>query len=80
MNRSTQKDRTRTDGEGRLDFRRGKYKEMSEQLGKMDRTILEDIEVQAAWKYIQESLLEAIKLFVPSARRKRKKNYLMVEQ
>ena len=66
------KDRTRTDREGRFDFRKGKYKEMSERLGKIDWTILEDMEVQAVWNYIQQSLLESIKLFVPSARRKRK--------
>ena len=34
--------------------------------------ILEDMEVQAVWTYIQQSLLEAIKLFVPCARKRRK--------
>ena len=39
---------------------------------KIDWRILEDMEVQAVWEYIQHSLQEVIKLFVPNAKRRRK--------
>ena len=52
----------------RLNFRRGRYKDMAKELSAIDWSILDDLEVNDAWDYIKDVLLSKIRKFVPKCK------------
>ena len=47
---------TKSTASTRLNYKRGRYKEMNDELSKINWNVLENMDVQAAWDFVKEKL------------------------
>lgn len=59
---------SKKEAQPRLDYRKGKYKELSEALKQIDWTAMGHMDVERSWKYFTTKLEELVYQFVPPTR------------
>ena len=57
----------------RFNYKRGRYKEMNDELSKINWNVLENMNVQAAWDFVKEKLHAAIQVHAPRAKKKKRR-------